>query len=402
MSRRQYGEGSVYQRASDGLWVGTLEAGWNANGKRRRVTVSAKTKQQAQKKLRDRRLQIERDGLTDVSARTTVRSFADVWLEQQERHLRPNAFTATRSAVTRWIVPTIGHKRFDGLTPGDVRAVADAQRDAGRTSSTQLRTHSVLTSLLKGALAEGYPVPQRLLVVKPPARSVSDRKDMAVDEALAVLREASYLPHGSRYLFALLEAARQGESLGLTWDRVDFDRNTIDLSWQLQPLRYRVPRDRSSGFRVPDGYEHHQLEGALHLVRPKTNAGRRVIPMVGPVRDALLAWRDDPRRPASPHDLVWPDLDGGPTYYKTDDAEWYGLQGAAEVGHPAGRYYTIHETRHTTVTLLLEAGVSPAVIIAIAGQSAWASAQAYAHVNQAPAREALDAVARRLQLIAPE
>lgn len=401
-ARREYGAGSVYQRASDGLWVGTIEAGWTGQRKRRRITVSAKTKQQAQKKLRDRKAQITRDGDAAVSVRATVKSYADeTWLAQLERSLAPNAYSANASALRKWIIPTIGHKRFDALTPADVRAVADAQRAAKLAPSTQLRTHSVLTSLLKSAMAEGLPVPQRLLVVKAPSRGTSDRKDMEVPEALAVLRQAALLPHGSRFLFALLEARRQGECLGLTWDQLDFEREAIEVSWQLQALRYRVPRDRASGFRVPDGYEHRQLQGALHLVRPKTKSGRIVIPMVEPVRDALLAWRDDPRRPESPHGLVWPDLDGSPTVYKTDDAEWYGLQDAAKVGHPAGRYYTIHETKHTTVTLLLEAGVPERVIVAIAGHSAWASSQAYAHVNLGPARDALNAVVRRLELSPP-
>lgn len=397
----------------DGLWVGTLEAGWNEKGKRRRATVSAKTRAAVVKKLRDRRRQLERDGDTGVSVRTTVKAWAEIWLAEQEKHLRPSAFTASQSAVTKWIVPTIGHKRFDLLTPADVRAVTQAQREAKPRplkTSTQRRTHSVLKSLLKDAIAEGFPVPQRLLQVKAPAPSVTDRKDIPPSEAVAILEQASRLPHGSRFLVALMQGLRQGEALGLTWDEVDFDNDLLHLAWQLQALRYRIPRDRSSGFRVPDGYECRQLQGALHLVRPKSRAGIRVIPMVEPVRNALLAWRDI--APDSPHGLVWPDLDGGPTYYKTDDEEWYALQGAASlttydpytelapllVGHPGGRYYGIHETRHTTVTLLLEAGVPEAIIIAIVGHSAWASAQAYAHVNQGAAREALAAVARRLEL----
>jgi hypothetical protein len=39
---RQNGEGSVYQRASDGRWIGSVTLGWD-DGKRVRKTVSAKT-----------------------------------------------------------------------------------------------------------------------------------------------------------------------------------------------------------------------------------------------------------------------------------------------------------------------------------------------------------------------
>ena len=77
----------------------------------------------------------------------------------------------------------------------------------------------------------------------------------------------------SRWLMAFLYAARQAECLGLTWPFVTAD--TLTIAWQLQPIPYRVPRDRSSGFRVPDGYEAQQLAGRMHLVRPKSKAGWR-------------------------------------------------------------------------------------------------------------------------------
>ena len=393
--RQVYGDGGLYQR-SDGVWVGTIEAGWTASGTRKRVTVSSKDKTTAKRKLRDKQREIERDGVTNVSARATVKSWADEWIVMEESELAPKAFIATRSAVTKWIVPTIGHKRFELLTPADVRKVATTQSAAGRAGTTQLRTHSVLMKMLKAAQLEGYPVPPRVLAVKAPGKNLNDRKDIPVDQALGILQQAAALPHGSRFVAALLQGLRQAEALGMTWDRIDFDANTMTVDWQLQPLPYRIKRDRTSGFRVPTGYEARQLKGALHLVRPKSSSGWRVIPMVPWMRSALLAWQD--AAPESPHGLVWPNPDGSPKTAKADDAEWYGLQAAAEVAHPAGRNYTTHESRHTTVTLLLEAKVDPAIIAAIVGHSSIISRRAYEHVNHAPALEALAQVAKRLEL----
>jgi integrase len=77
---------------------------------------------------------------------------------------------------------------------------------------------------------------------------------------------------------------------------------------------------------------------------------------------ALSAWREV--APDSRHDLVCPNRHGGP-----DLAEGKGLQAAAGVGHPSGRYYVLHEARNTTATLLLELGVDPRVVQAILGHS---------------------------------
>jgi integrase len=230
---------------------------------------------------------------------------------------------------------------------------------------------------------------------------------MAVGEATAVLAEAALLPHGSRYVAALLQGIRQAEALGLTWESIDFERGLMTIDWQLQALPYRVKRDKTSGFRIPDGYECRQLAGAVHLVRPKSKAGWRVIPMVPWMRTALLTWREI--APESAHGLVWPNPDGSPRYYKHDDAEWYDLQKAAGVTHPTRRTktdepapYTIHETRHTTATLLLEAGVDPAIIVQIIGHSSIITTRSYQHVRTGPALHALDMVAERLQLVAPD
>lgn len=399
-TRSEYGAGSVYQRKSDGLWIGAYNAGWTAAGARRRITVSAKTEGEARRKLRDKKAEIEREGLPTQSARTTVKQWADQWLGIVVDQLRPGSYRSARSSVNLWIVPTIGHKRFSDLTPADIRAVAKKQRAAGRTSSTELRTHSVLMSMLKAAMLEGHPVHPRLLQVKAPVKSVSDRDAMTVEQALAVLPWAGELHHGSRFLAALLQGMRQGECLGLTWEQVDLDIGAITVSWQLQPLPYKVKRDRTSGFRVPDGYEARQLKGALHLVRPKSKAGWRVIPIVPVMVEALRAWRERSAEliPDNPHGLVWPNLNGAPTTSKVDDEEWYGIQQAAGVQHPAGRLFSIHEARHTTATLLLECGVDPAIIVAIMGHSSILTTRGYQHVRTDRAMEALGKVAERLQL----
>lgn len=392
--RRDYGSGSVYQ-TSDGYWRGSYTKGYTDSGGRKRYTVTAKTKAEATRRLRDKIRAVEEAGAGSLSARTTVKAWADEWLPIAERSLRPNTMTATRSAVSRWIVPAIGHRRLSELAPPDVRAVTDAIRRAGLSSSTQRRAHSVLMTLLKAAQAEGHVVPANAFAVKAPVPAINDRTSMQPDEAVAVLAVAATIPQGSRWVAALLNGVRQGEALGLTWDNVDFEHNELVLAWQVQPLPYRVKRDRSSGFRVPDGYEARQLSGRLHLVRPKSRRGYRVLPMVPWMRAALEAWRDE--CPDSPHGLVWPLLDGRPTGSKLDDEEWYALQDAADVRHPSGRFYTNHETRHTTATLLALAGVDRAIIETILGQSKLVDS--YLHVRRSPqVADALGKVADRLAL----
>jgi integrase len=407
MKRREYGDGSVYQRGN-GRWVATIEAGSTANGDRRRITVTAKTRPLVLKKLRDKKVSVEQGGLPTQNARTTVKQWSEVWLAEKRRTISPNGYNAAASPVRKWIVPTIGHKRLDALTPADLRAVRDAQLDAGRKAATAAATHRTLLNMLRAAIVEGHSVPQRVLLVPAPKPDESDRMDLSVPESVACLRVASDLPNGIRWALALLYGPRQGEVLGLTEEYVDFEAHEIRLEWQLDALPYNRPRDRSSGFRVPIGYEARHLVDAWHLVRPKTKKGFRVLPMTPAIETAVRDWLQV--RPANPWGLVFPAVDGRPLNDKVDRTEWWAIQGAASmasyaarsglgavvVGHPAGRYYHIHECRNVTATQLGEAGVDPVVIQSLLGHATAAMSADYRRVHRAPKLAAVEAVAELL------
>jgi integrase len=379
-------------------WYAEVDFGWKPNGNRDRRTVSASTEPQVKIKLRAL-LRAKEDGQTPaVSDRTTVKQIAEVWLPIAEDSMKAGAYRSTKGAVKNWIVPTIGEKRLTGLSPADWRAIDKRMREAGRLGSTRIRTHSTFMSLLKFAQAEGHNVPANVLAAKAPPKNETDRTDIPVPEAVQLLGLAAQMPQGSRWVTAFLEAMRQGECNGLTWDMVDFEAGTITVSWQLQALPLRVKYDRESGYVVPDGHEVRQLHGRWHLVRPKSERSWRVIPMISWVRTSLEAWREV--APANPHGLVWPLVDGRPCDPKIDDAEFVVMQETLGIAHPSGRHYTVHETRHTTATLLLEAGVPPEVIIAIMGHSSMLSTKAYLHVKTGPMADALDQVAHRLALSA--
>src|SRR5688572_2380210 len=78
--RRGWKTGSIYRRASDGRWMGSVDVGWTAKGTRRRITVSGKTEAEVKRKLRDKKLAIEREGLSPASGRATVKAWSEQWL----------------------------------------------------------------------------------------------------------------------------------------------------------------------------------------------------------------------------------------------------------------------------------------------------------------------------------
>lgn len=401
MSRRQYRSGSVFQR-KDGMWVGRFEAGKDRNGNRRPITVYAATESRCAEKLETRKMEIARDGIPERGSAgrpPTVGEWAEKWLTLVVDDLTPKAFASSQSAVKKWIVPTIGTRRLERLTAADLRAIQTAIREAGRKESTRLRVHSVTMSLLKDAVREGHHVPQSVLMAKPPKLNESDRLGLTFDQALVMLGAAAVKPDGSKWAALLLQGIRKGERLGLTWDAIDWDNGYIDISWQLQPLPYIDNKQKHLGFRVPAGYTYKHLHKRFHLVRPKTQSSRRLIPLTDTMRDALVAWRNI--APTSELDLIWTTAEGLPIDEKDDLAEWKALQAEAGVAHPTGRPFVLHETRHATITLLLGMGVQKDVVASIVGQAKLV--EAYNHVDLMPAkRVALTGLAKQLALPAAD
>lgn len=403
--RRAYGEGSIYQRASDGRWIATIEDGWTTKGVRRRITVSAKTRAEVVRKIKHRESGRAAGEVTATgSDRTTVKQWVDRYLELRRlppKPLGPKGWNAAASPLRRWVVPTIGHKRMSGLTPADLRAVAQAQYDAGLKTSTADATHRAFLTALNRAVKEGMAVPQQVLKADRPGMGESDRLDVPLDHALACLAVAESLPHGLRWALTLLYGVRQGEALGLVETDpltgepcVDFEQGVIRLAWQLQTLKYVERGKPSKGFVVPRDHVSVHVSGAYHLVRPKSKAGIRVLPMPEPIAEAMRAWLE--ARPPSPLGLVFPTAAGRPANDKADRAEWWAIQCTAGVGHPSGRWWHIHECRNLAATQLGETGASDHIITSLLGHASIVTSRGYMRANLDAKREAIERVASRL------
>ena len=70
-SSRANGEGSIYQRSSDGRWLGVLTLGYSSNGRLIRKTVPAKTMSEVVRKLKQLQRQFD-DGIPLPDATLTV------------------------------------------------------------------------------------------------------------------------------------------------------------------------------------------------------------------------------------------------------------------------------------------------------------------------------------------
>lgn len=164
-------------------------------------------------------------------------------------------------------------------------------------------------------------------------------------------------------------------------------------------LPYLYKENGELGFLVPDRFEairpdgRHAPDATEYSEGPEDPSDRAV--------DARLYSRPAVRWQPNEWGPIWTmtDMRDGRTRVvpaRPDDRLLWEIQAATDVRAPLGRPYLVHETRPTTATLLLRAGVDRAVIEAILEQAVLV--KSYLHVTPWAARQALEQGAQRLTL----
>lgn len=283
-----------------------------------------------------------------------------------------------------------------------VAAILDTE---GATARTAELAHTVLNAALNDAKREDIIRDNPASLVPRPKVSPTSRGALTKEQGMQLLRSCIERedPMTTRFAAALMTGARQGELIGLQWDRVDLERGLIDLSWQLQTLRTRhgcgdqdkktkdwpCGRQRAAWcpkaeFKVPKGREYKQLHRSLCLTRPKTYSSRRMVPMPESLWETLKAHYVMTQGKPNPHNMVWTDHNGNPINPRRDWEAWKQALKKAGLEHVA-----LHAARHTTASLLLEAGVDMHIIQQILGHSVILTTRGYAHVQQDLARKSM-------------
>jgi integrase len=376
------------------MWIGSLDMP-TADGKRRRKTVSSKDRNKVIVKMRELRREIDA-GRVPTASTTTVAKWLEYWLAAiKGPYVGPSTYRHYEQAIRLHIIPHIGQKRLDKLTPDDVRAmVADIQKTSTRNAQ---KAHGTLVTALKAAEGEGL-VPRNIAaVVEHPRHTSREREPLpfkTVQHVIATALTSSDEMWASRWVAAFATGARPAELRGLRWRFVDLEKGHIDLAWQLR----RVPREHGCGgtcghtrpgfcpqakWKVPPGFDMQPCHKSLAFTRPKTKAGSRIVPLIGPMWAMLRhLYTNDTN---NPHDLVWHHPDGRPFSQEEETEAWAELMAAAGLAGP-----TQYIARHSTATLLLKAGVPESTRMRIIGHSSVAAQRIYAHEDTDLAREAMD------------
>ena len=298
----------------------------------------------------------------------TLSDWMTYWMDNiAPRKVRPKTLAGYRSVVDGYVIPILGKKPLDKLTPAHVRelhkkmegtpknaelrAKKKTEWPAGTvmlSSTYVLLAHNTLSAALKAAYREGRITSNPCEKVDKPKKRVTSELALTTDEAIRMLQHCVIAPEGNLWSTYLLTGARRGEIIGLEIDRVT---DVLDLSWQLQ----RIQNIGSA----PTDFEYRHLHSTLYLTRPKNSAGWRIIPLVEPLRSIIRLEIGDRKE-----GLVFTNQ-GVPWDPDRVTKNWKKELAAANLNPEID----LHGTRHTVVDLLFAAGVPEAIIMEIVGHS---------------------------------
>lgn len=311
-------------------------------GKQIQRSISGKTQKEVAQKLKAALAALD-SGTYIAPCKMTVEEWMDVWSKQYLGGVKESTVAAYNATIRTHIKPGIGAIRLDALDTHLVQSFYNGLREPTKdreavSPKTVKNVHGVLHKAMQQAVANGYirfnPTNSCILP------RIEKKELQPLDEAETKLFLDSVKGHPLELLYTitLFTGLREGEALGLTWDRVDFMRGTILISKQLQ-------KEKKKG-------------GEFRLVSLKNDKPRRITPapwVMQLFRDRKLQQYEHKEKAgaawSNPMNLVFTNELGGNLIPQTVVRHFKEI--VASIGRPEARF---HDLRHSYAVASLRSG----------------------------------------------
>lgn len=356
MAKRGNGEGSIGQRAEDGLWVARI----SLEGGKRKVFY-AQTRAEVAKKMQDA-LHDLGQGFNPADERQTVAQYLTQWLQDVKAQVRISSFRRYGDYVNVHLIPGLGHVALSKLKAPHLQHFYSKKLKDGLSPTTVRHMHSVLHRALSDACQMGLINRNVTEMVRPPKRAHREMMTLSLLEVRRFLDVVAKDRFYALYVLALSTGMREGELLGLRWQDVDLAAQTLQVRMNVQ-----------------------ETLGRYVLAETKTVYSRRTVALTQAAVDALADhWRK--QQYAKQHvggewqelDLVFPNGFGGimiPHNITKRSFKRYLVKAGIS------RDTRFHDLRHTAATLLLASGVNVKVVSEMLGHAdIGITLRVYAHV----------------------
>lgn len=348
--------GAGTRKRTDGM----LEKRFTVDG--RRYSIYARTSKELIQKEQEIRKKIEAGIYTD-NRNLTLDKYFEEWLTGKRNGTKGNTLKTYKSYYYKHISPKIGSRKVQQIERREILAL---QKEIAEDLSVS--TCNTVLKMLKVVLNDAI---QDAVISKSPADGLKSLKDTdtkaseTYHRALTEQEQKDFMQEMAQdyyYEFVsllLCTGMRSGEAAALMWDDIDYKQNVIHVT-------------KTATFNE---------DGTATTGSPKSEAGKRDIPLNDTIRDILLRQRKKQGSIVQIENRVFTTVYGGMVHnHAVNRAISDALARLEERGKTIG-HFTAHALRDTFATRYIEQGGSPQTLKTILGHSSLAmTMDLYSHV----------------------
>ena len=357
-SRRKKGTGNIVKK-SNGTYLGKIKvSGYDV------FYYTGTSEKEVQKKLAEFHALTQRKEI--VPRRQTVNEYIEVWLRNIKKpSMKPASFDRLERTFENQIKNTqVGRSQLGNLTTLEIQMLINSYTQTLSYSSLK-KIYNLLNDCLRYAVAvrdlSFNPVDGVRLPKKENLSIATKVIQILNSEDLQKLENAQYsscsngkprFRYAPAYVLIANTGLRSGEALALTWDKVDFDAQTITVSQNASRIK-----NRSENGTCQKGSQ--QI-----ITSTKTQTGIRQIPLNSKALSALNMLRDHQLQENIQTNFVIATASGKMVVQNSFYQIFQKMQRSLGM-----QPVTVHALRHTFASNLIKANVDIKVVSQLMGHS---------------------------------
>ena len=273
-----------YTLTKDGKTYSYYRKSLTINGKTKTITA-ANAKEWTEKAETAKKE--AKDSYEVAEKNLTIKQLAEVFKKDGESYA-PKTYQEREYILRLYIVPNLGHQQVRALKNIHISKFYDKVIGTNGEGIKKLEhVHKILNKMLNWAVENEIaisrnPVSKGLIKSIKHTASRSKREEQqelefSHEDAVLLLREVKGKPAEIIFHLQMLHGLRIGEALGMTWENIDLEDNTVTVNQQLQDISMKL---REGTRFESDSYQIKTI--------PKTVRSERNVPLQAPTKTMLL------------------------------------------------------------------------------------------------------------------
>ena len=340
------------------------------NGKRKYFYGS--TKKEATTKRDEHLIKVKQAIHFDDSL--LLSTWIDTWLKLKAPTITQNTYESYQGVINRYILPSLGSFKLSDINYIMLRKVIS---DINLSSRTVNYTHTILKAIFEQAVIDEILI--RNPMDKVPRVKANDKKEMVTltkEQVKSFLNVITNSEHKALFTLAFASGLRRSELLGLRWQDIDFKKHTLTVNQTA--IKVNGHSEISNTTKNKSSRRTISIDDNTLMILKKHMI------VVNTRRLKCTNWINN--------DLVFAGFKGNPR--SPDEISKICKQYAKQIGIPE---FTMHGTRHTHATLLIESGVNFKVIQMRLGHASFKETMdTYSHITPILENDAVEKIKNML------